>query len=682
MQPVITVLTATYNRPQLLREAVQSILAQTFADFELIVINDGGQDVSEILASFKDRRIIYLNLPENNGKAHALNCGIDIARGKYCAYLDDDDHFFPHHLATLLTELEAHPEIDLVYSDFEEVLYSKEPDGSRREIERSVTFSSDFDRTALLKMNYIPHPTILHRKEILDAYGHFDESYPCLIDWELFHRLAFYCEFRHLKRVTGEYFINRDKGDHITNLHNTERDSYMGHFHRIRRQLPPRPWKYVEATPTGLRVRPKLEPSRDSSNSYLVSIIIPVRNKVDLTRQCLASIRETHPVISHEIIIVDNASDDGSREFLQALAAQKEITYLRNDPPQPFATSCNRGAHLAKGKYLLFLNNDTVALPGWLEELVRVAESAPDIGAVGAKLLYPDGTIQHAGVAFHFYTRWNNVGPYHIFRKFPAGHPAVIKQREFNAVTGACLLTPQAVFINLGGFDERYINCFEDVDYCLHLRSRGYRIIYTPKAELVHFEGQTEGRNDNVRRSFLVLQEKWGSRLSADEGPYLSEEGLIIEENDEKTLYLLDINEFRQWKEAICQILDLHQWLRASEELEQLEKLVGTNKPDILEMRGRWALGVGDGAGAWQSFNRAHKLDLGNAGPKWGLVQAALAQSKPLEARTRLRRLMADHPDDPRQGQWRKTLEEIRGVQGASSISKQAACLEPAGESC
>ncbi|MFH1862103.1 MAG: glycosyltransferase family 2 protein [bacterium] len=212
----------------------------------------------------------------------------------------------------------------------------------------------------------------------------------------------------------------------------------------------------------------------------VVSIIIPVKNRLEFTRACLHSIQATKPQIPYEIIVVDNASDDGTGEFLHAQTESGNLIWIYNDPPRPFAASCNRGAARASGEFLLFINNDTVALPGWLEELCRPIEANARIGAVGAKLLYPDDTIQHAGVAFHYFKELKVCGPYHIFRTFPRYALAVSKEREFQAVTGACMLTSRAVFDELGGFDEQFINCFEDVDYCLRLRECGYKVVYTP----------------------------------------------------------------------------------------------------------------------------------------------------------------------------------------------------------
>lgn len=800
MPPKISILTATYNRPALLKEAVQSVLKQTFTDLEHIIVNDGGVEVRHILDEFRDQRIVYLPLETNQGKAHALNQALKIARGEYIGYLDDDDHFFPNHVETLYKAISVHPEAGLVYSDFEEVNYEKDEAGNRIEVNRFVNYSRDFDREALFKGNYIPHPTILHRKELLEKYGGFDESFPCLIDWEILRRLAFYTDFIHIKQLTGEYYINRKTGDHITNLNNDRPQYYMEHLLRIRRKLPPKPWRNVTSVSLFLRLHSRddalssfiskllhatiypceiflcLHRGEESAvfgnqradadvlgNDWLekmnitvicgdddadllrqaalratgelivtldttqllykgwlnsivesrknhsvsrafplkyqpgatpwgwvlsreelqtgswyrrkglydqnvdheveVSVIIPVRNKKELTEQCLVSIQRTQPRISHEIIVVDNASDDGTAQMLEKFQADGFLTWIRNDPPLPFAASCNRGAAVARGRYLLFLNNDTIALPGWMEELHRIAATTPDVGAVGAKLLFPDGSIQHAGVAFHHFKKQDIVNPHHIFRSFPGTHPAVNKIREFQVVTGACLLTPNRVFKQLGGFDERYTNCFEDVDYCLNLRSKDYKVLYTPYAELIHLEGQTPGRNDAVYPSRALLQEKWGDFMVEDEQNYLPAEGYSIEENDRGMIFICEESELRKWKEAIAQLVGLRQWLMALEEIDRFEQVVGTRDADLQEMRGICALHLGDILCARNAFYRAQALDPASPGPKWGLAQVAVQKQKPVEARARLTRLINDYPQDPHRTLWQKTLRDLECIE-------------------
>jgi GT2 family glycosyltransferase/2-polyprenyl-3-methyl-5-hydroxy-6-metoxy-1,4-benzoquinol methylase len=251
-----------------------------------------------------------------------------------------------------------------------------------------------------------------------------------------------------------------------------------------------------------------------------VSIVIPAYNKVELTAACLQALAKNTTGYEYEVIIVDDCSTDATPRILNTLSG--DVKVIRNETNLGFARSCNKGASLAAGEYLIFLNNDTVPLAGWLEPMVRAAQADAKIGAVGSKLLFEDGSIQHAGVVF------NRVGlPYHIYYGFPTNFPAVNKRRRFNAVTAACMLVRRELFERLGGFDEGFLNGYEDVDFCLRLRAAGYEILYEPESVLFHFEKQTRGEDSekelpNVQR----LCNKWGSRLPRDDAYYYQEDCL------------------------------------------------------------------------------------------------------------------------------------------------------------
>jgi cellulose synthase/poly-beta-1,6-N-acetylglucosamine synthase-like glycosyltransferase len=193
---------------------------------------------------------------------------------------------------------------------------------------------------------------------------------------------------------------------------------------------------------------------------FKASIIIPVFNKLDLTRQCLTTLASLTTMPEYEVIVVDNASSDVTVEFLAELGGDVQV--IRNPENYGFAVACNQGAKAARGEFLLFLNNDTIPTEGWLNALVDEIECHPDVAVVGSKLLYEDGTIQHAGVAFSRIV----FTPYHIYRKFPADSPMVNRRREFQCVTAACMLVRRNVFEQVGQFDEGFKNGFEDVDLC------------------------------------------------------------------------------------------------------------------------------------------------------------------------------------------------------------------------
>jgi GT2 family glycosyltransferase len=253
---------------------------------------------------------------------------------------------------------------------------------------------------------------------------------------------------------------------------------------------------------------------------FRCSIVIPVHNKAALTRQCLDSIVEQPPDLAFEIIVVDDASTDSTPQMLGDYG--KRVKVVRIDKNAGFATACNTGAEAARSDYLLFLNNDTIAQEGWLETLVAYADEHPDAAAVGSRLLFPDGTIQHAGVAFNI-----SGDPLHIYAGFPADHPAVNKSRRFQAVTAACLLIDRKAFIDIGGFDTDYHNDLEDVDLCLRLGERGKEVHYCHESVLYHLESASRGHVYKPGASALLYRKRWRGKVKEDELDYYLEDGLL-----------------------------------------------------------------------------------------------------------------------------------------------------------
>lgn len=250
--------------------------------------------------------------------------------------------------------------------------------------------------------------------------------------------------------------------------------------------------------------------SKKISDRTRVSIVIPVYNRVEYTMRCVAALAANTPYELYEVLIVDNASTDGTREFLRTL--EGDVRVITNPANLGFARACNQGAREAAGEYLLFLNNDTAPQPGWLEALLAVAERDPRIGVVGAKLLFPDDTIQHAGVAIIEDSPYP-LSPVHLHYHAPAGAPQANLEREVDAVTGACLLIRRDVFRDVGGFDEGYLNGYEDVDLCLRVREGGHRILYTPASVVYHDESASPGRHDRERENLARLHKVWLGRL-------------------------------------------------------------------------------------------------------------------------------------------------------------------------
>jgi GT2 family glycosyltransferase len=252
------------------------------------------------------------------------------------------------------------------------------------------------------------------------------------------------------------------------------------------------------------------------------SVIIPVHNRASLTRQCLEALLGEPPLgLDWEIIVVDDASTDLTPSVLAGYGDRIRTVGLESNVG--FAAACNRGAMIASGAYLLFLNNDTLPKPGWLDALARYAEAHPDGAAFGAKLLYPDGTIQHAGVVI-----CQDRFPRHVYQGFPADHPAVNRSRRYQAVTGACLLVRAAAFFEVKGFDSQFVNGYEDHDLCLRLGERGYEVHYCHESVLYHLESASrEGRADEAELATRLYLERWGERVRPDDLDYYVADGLL-----------------------------------------------------------------------------------------------------------------------------------------------------------
>jgi GT2 family glycosyltransferase len=244
------------------------------------------------------------------------------------------------------------------------------------------------------------------------------------------------------------------------------------------------------------------------SGSPSVTILIPFRDQARLLARCLQSLRAVTPparLASAGVILIDNGSvQSATKKLLAAEARRSEVRVLRIDEPFNYARLNNRAAELATGEFLLLLNNDIeIVLPHWLDALLHAAQQ-PQTGAVGAKLLFPDGRIQHAGVELGL----GDIAG-HPFRLAPSHTPAASRPRECSAVTGACLLTPRALYNRLGGLDETHLPvAYNDVDYCLRVREAGLRVLYEPQAVLLHHESVSRGAVNDPREAAYMVR-RW-----------------------------------------------------------------------------------------------------------------------------------------------------------------------------
>ncbi len=258
-------------------------------------------------------------------------------------------------------------------------------------------------------------------------------------------------------------------------------------------------------------VKREVSKAVDDGMTPKVSIVMPLYNKADYTEACLKGLEKTRGNVPFEVILVDNGSTDGTGALLDGVSGKAGYRVILNGENLGFSRGNNMGAHVARGAYVLFLNNDTVPHSGWLDAMVAELDNDSTVGIVGAKLLYPDtGKIQHAGLEII------NGAPDHVHRHADPDAPEVNVARDLDMVTGACLLIRKDLFDQLGGFDEAYVNGVEDVDLCLRVRDLGYGVRYTPKAVVDHYEGTSDGRYDHVRPNLERFVKRWNGHFDAD----------------------------------------------------------------------------------------------------------------------------------------------------------------------
>ena len=240
--PLVTVLLPTHNRRRYLPEALVSVLRQTYRHLEIFVIRDGGEEVSDIIRSFHDPRVVFIDRKDNRGKPHSLNEALARARGKYVAYLDDDDVFYPGHVGTLVDVLEGSTDCRVAYSDLYKTYCEVTPGGDRRVLSKHVEISRDFDRFMMLYFNHVLHVSLMHRRDLLDKTGLYNEQLNILIDWDITRRLAFFSDFHHVVTVTGEFYSPLGECDRISYQRRKDAQEYLRNVVAIRTTRPPKPW--------------------------------------------------------------------------------------------------------------------------------------------------------------------------------------------------------------------------------------------------------------------------------------------------------------------------------------------------------------------------------------------------------------------------------------------------------
>jgi GT2 family glycosyltransferase len=518
-RPVISILMATYNSPDAyLRQAIDSVRAQAYAEWELCIADDASTDarVRKTIDGYaaSDARIRVVKRTTNGHISEASNSALAIATGEFVGFLDHDDLLTPDALFEVALLLNQRPATDFIYSDEDKI----DDAGTLSE----PHFKPDWAPDSFLSRMYTCHFSVM-RKALVDEVGGMRSQFDGSQDYDLTLRVT--------ERTT--------KIEHIPRI----LYHWRKHANSTAMMLSSKPYTSVAAERAlteaiSRRNEPGTVTEReDAPGTYIVryeinrpgkvSIIIPTRDHGADVERCLVSIFAKTTYENFDVILLDNGSTDQAsiRTFNSWTKRQKRVKVLRHDVPFNFSAINNFAAHMTDGEYLLFLNNDTEVISNdWLEAMVEQAQRGA-IGAVGGLLLFPDDTVQHAGVII-------GIGSVagHSHKYYPRdanGYFSMLKAiNNYSAVTGACLMVRRQVFEEVGGLDESLAVAFNDVDFCLKVSQAGYRNIYLPHVLLYHHESKSRGEDTTPEKQARFkseidkMFERWNTADYRD--PYYS----------------------------------------------------------------------------------------------------------------------------------------------------------------
>ncbi len=506
-----------HTPPLFLREMLRSVFNQTYSTWELCIAVGGSSPsaLKEILIDQgnKDERIKIKLLEEKKSIAGNSNEALALATGDYVTFLDHDDMLAPFALFEIVKTLNESPGADFIYSD--EDLISE--DGKRR---FEPHFKPGWSPDNLRSCNYITHLTVV-KKELLSESGWFREGFEGSQDYDLILRATELAKkIVHIPKVLYHWRLHKDscagRPDNKFYAYESGRKALIDHLAR----------GGMDGT-VGDGALPGLYKVSFRGDRPKVSIIIPNKDHAGDLRSCVTSILDRTSYKNYEILIVENGSrEDETFKLYDELRLFGNMRIIEWEKPFNYSLLNNDAASYADGDVFLFLNNDTEVInPDWLERMLEHAVRR-DVGAVGAKLYYPDNTIQHAGVILSVDGK-----VLHSHRFFPRavfGYSARLKIiQNVSAVTGACMMMRRQVFEEVGGFDEEYEVTCGDIELCMKLRDKGYLILWTPYAELYHRELKTRGydntmeKRERVKREELLFRSRWKNVLEKGD-PYYS----------------------------------------------------------------------------------------------------------------------------------------------------------------
>ena len=514
--PKISVVMPVYN-PQIdfLESAIDSVIAQVYTNWEFCIADDCSTDftVAETLKNWaaKDDRIRIQFRTENGNISAATNSAATLATGDIILFLDNDDELTPDALGEVALYFATHPTTDFLYSDDDKI------DTKGRRF--APQFKPQWSPELLLSYMYLGHLCAV-RKQIFEQIGGLRIGFEGSQDYDFALRATEIS--RHVAHLPLVLYHWRTAPGSTAISGAAKPASFAAGQKSIqdalnRRKINGNVAQHAWATKENLGIFAQDFPDEGPS----VTVIIPTKNQLKLLKACLDSLENT-TYKNYQVTVIDNESDDPKTlEYLKQLTGQ--VLRIKNPGGKfSFAAINNRAVEQVDSEYVLFLNNDTEVInPRWLSQMVGYAQ-IPDVGAVGARLLYPDGRIQHAGVIHGLHHGLAG----HAFKLMDKDNRGYLSQamvtRNYSAVTAACTITPRQLFLELGGFDEQnFAVAYNDVDYGYRLLERGYRCVYCPDAELLHKEGTSRGFTDNPQE-VAAFRRKYAGKNDSFYSPHLS----------------------------------------------------------------------------------------------------------------------------------------------------------------
>nr|WP_306824169.1 glycosyltransferase family 2 protein [Acidithiobacillus ferrooxidans] len=512
--PTFSVIMPTYNTPKkFLRKAIESVRGQIYPHWELCIADDASSlpYVRQMLEKYtrKDSRIKVLFREQNGHISATSNDALALATGDYVALLDHDDELSEHALYWVAAEIVAHPETELIYSDEDKI----DEKGSRCD----PYFKPDWNPELLLGQNYISHLGVYKRERVLDIGG-FRPGFEGSQDWDLVLRFTDNlapARIRHIPAILYHWrMLSTSTAVSLDAKPYAIKASKKAVIEALQR-------KGEEATLDSVCNGVHHLPSFKVSEAPVVSIIIPTRNETAVLQKCLDSLNITE-YHNYEIIIIDNQSHDPETlAYLSEIQRRPDLRVLSYPYPFDYAEMHNWAIPQALGEFICLLNNNTeIISSNWLHVMIGQAQRS-NVGAVGAKLLYSDGTVQHGGVVLGIggiASRAHKHFPGNSYGYF--GRAALIQ--NFSAVTAACLLMKKDHWNRVGGMAHELTVALKDVDLCLRLREAGLRNVWLPQALLYRHESKSRGSDihpDKIRRFALenaYMQWRWGGVLRND----------------------------------------------------------------------------------------------------------------------------------------------------------------------